>query len=81
LLAEEYEAEEVADAMDRSKSSGVDALKYLMRANGMSQAELAKLLKISASAVSMILSEDRPITADHARNLAKHFGVSPAAFL
>jgi antitoxin component HigA of HigAB toxin-antitoxin module len=81
LLSESYEATEIADALDRSKSSGLDALKYLMQARQMKQADLAKLLKIGVSAVSMILSGDRPITADHARNLAKHFGVSPAAFI
>lgn len=47
----------------------------------MKQTDLAKLLKISASAVSMILSGNRPITANHARTLGKHFGLSPAAFL
>lgn len=81
LLVEAHEAKDIADALDRSKSSGLDAVKYLMETHGMNQIELAKSLKIGASAVSMILSGDRPITADHARNLAKHFGVSPAAFL
>jgi antitoxin component HigA of HigAB toxin-antitoxin module len=81
LLTEAYEAEEIDDALDQSKSSGVDALRYLMDAHEMSQVQLAKLLKVGTSAVSMILSGDRPITADHARNLAKHFSVSPAAFL
>jgi HTH-type transcriptional regulator/antitoxin HigA len=81
LVMEAYEAREIADALDFSKSSGLDALKYLMAAHDMEQADLARLLKISASAVSMILSGDRPITADHARNLAKYFSISPAAFL
>ncbi|HZK81837.1 MAG TPA: helix-turn-helix domain-containing protein [Humisphaera sp.] len=81
LIVEAYEADEIADALDRSKSSGLDAVKYLMQAHDMNHADLAKLLKVGASAVSMILSGDRPITADHARNLARHFGISPAAFL
>jgi plasmid maintenance system antidote protein VapI len=54
---------------------------YLMEARDLNQADLAKLLKVGASAISMILSGDRPITADHARNLAKYFDISPAAFL
>jgi antitoxin component HigA of HigAB toxin-antitoxin module len=81
LLSEAYEAEEIADAMDRDKSSGLDALKYLMNGRGMKQADLARLLSLGASAVSMILSGDRPITADHARKLAKHFGVNGGVFL
>src|SRR5438034_11404917 len=60
LLTEAYEAEEIADARDLSKSSGLDALKYLMRCNDMKQAELARLLGIGPSAASMILSGDRP---------------------
>jgi HTH-type transcriptional regulator/antitoxin HigA len=81
LVMEAYQAKEIADALNPSKSSGLDALKYLMGAHAMKQADLAGLLKVGASAVSMILSADRPITADHARNLAKYFAVSPAAFL
>jgi antitoxin component HigA of HigAB toxin-antitoxin module len=81
LLIEAHESEETADALDSSKSSGLDALKYLMKAGGMKQIDLARLLRVSSSAVSMILSGDRPITADHARTLAKHFGLSVAAFL
>jgi HTH-type transcriptional regulator / antitoxin HigA len=81
LLIEAYESDESSDALDSSKSSGLDALKYLIKAGGMKQTDLARLLGVSPSAVSMILSGDRPITADHARTLAKHFGVSVAAFL
>ena len=81
LVMEAYEAGEIVDALDRSQSSGLDAIKYLMETRGLNQVDLAKLLKVGASAVSMILSGNRPITADHARNLAKYFSVSPAAFL
>lgn len=81
LLIEAYEAEQIRDALDRTKSSGAEALKYLMDASGMKQSDVAKLLKLGLSAVSMILSGDRPITADHARRLAGHFNVTVAAFL
>ncbi|MGA2585089.1 MAG: helix-turn-helix domain-containing protein [Tepidisphaeraceae bacterium] len=81
LLTEAFQKQEIDDAMDRSKSTGLDALKYLMGARGMRQTELARLLKISASAASMILAGDRPITASHARNLGKYFSLSPAAFI
>jgi antitoxin component HigA of HigAB toxin-antitoxin module len=51
LLSEKFEADEVADAMDTSKSSGIDALKYLMHCRNMKQTALAKLLGVGASAV------------------------------
>jgi antitoxin component HigA of HigAB toxin-antitoxin module len=81
LLTEAYEAQEIEDALHPAKSSGVDALKYLMSGRGMKQAELARLLGVGSSAVSMILSGVRPITADHARALAHEFAVSPGVFL
>jgi antitoxin component HigA of HigAB toxin-antitoxin module len=81
LLTETFEGDQIQDAMNSEKSSGVEALKYLMESAEMSQTSLAKLLKVGASAVSMILSEERPITAGHARALGKHFNISPAVFL
>jgi antitoxin component HigA of HigAB toxin-antitoxin module len=81
LLTEAYEAQGIEDALDPAKSSGVDALKYLMSGRGMKQAELARLLGVGSSAISMILSGSRPITADHARTLAQEFAVSPGVFL
>ena len=81
LIVEAYEAEEIADALDSSKSSGLEALKYLMEVEDMNQADLARLLKVGASAASMILAGDRPITADHARSLGKYFDINPGAFL
>src|SRR5438034_2731435 len=56
LLTEKFEADEIADAMDFSKSSGLEALKYLMQTHGVKQAEPAKLLGVGASATSMIVS-------------------------
>jgi antitoxin component HigA of HigAB toxin-antitoxin module len=81
LLTEAYEADEIADAMDLSKSAGLDALKYIMQSQGMKQAELGRLLGVGASAASMILSGARPITADHARKLGKRFGMRAGAFI
>lgn len=81
LLTEKYQADEIADAMDLSKSSGIDVLKYLAETHEMKQADLARLLGVGAGAVSMILSGTRPITAEHARTLGKRFGINPGAFL
>jgi HTH-type transcriptional regulator/antitoxin HigA len=62
-------------------ASGLDVLRHLMDEHQVKQADLAKTLGIGASAVSMILSGDRPITADHARSLAERFGVDAGLFL
>jgi HTH-type transcriptional regulator/antitoxin HigA len=80
LITEAYESEEIEDALDRSKSSGLEALKYLMEAQGMRQAGVRAILGVGSSAVSMILSGERPITAEHARRLGDYFGVSPGRF-
>jgi len=79
LLVASYE--DLRGADDFADVSGTQMLRHLMDENGMKQAELALLLGVGPSAVSMILSGDRPITADHARKLARRFKVSPAAFL
>ena len=78
-LVEEYEAERAA--IDVSKISAVDLLRHLMDERGMSQIELARLLGVGASAVSMILSGQRPLTAEHARRLGRHFALNPGVFL
>ena len=73
--------EESRDGAKSGGASGLDVLRHLVEENGIRQAELADLLGVGSSAVSMILSGDRPITADHARKLAKRFKLSPGAFL
>lgn len=73
--------EESRDCAESSGASGLDVLRHLVEENGISQGELANLLGIGPSAISMILSGDRPITADHARKLARRFKLSPGAFL
>jgi len=78
-LVEEYEAKR--HAIDLSRISAVDLLRHLMDERGMSQVELSKLLSVGASAVSMILSEQRPLTAEHARRLGRYFALNPGAFL
>jgi HTH-type transcriptional regulator / antitoxin HigA len=62
-------------------ATGLNALKYLMQANDLTQTELGKILGTRQSLVSMILSGDLPITLDHARRLAARFGISAATFV
>jgi HTH-type transcriptional regulator/antitoxin HigA len=61
--------------------SGLDVLRSIVQEHGLKQADLAELLHIGQSAVSMILSGDRPITAEHARQLGKKLKIDPGLFL
>ncbi len=62
-------------------ATGLEVLRALMEEHEMSQSALAAKLGISAPAMSLITSGDRPITADHARNLGKAFSVDPGVFI
>jgi HTH-type transcriptional regulator/antitoxin HigA len=62
-------------------ASPLNVLRFLMNQNNLKQSDLAKLLQIGASAVSMILRGQRPITADHARRLGQRFKVDCGLFL
>jgi len=66
---------------DTSRISGLDTLHNAIENSGITQQQLAKVMGISQPAVSQILSGKRPITADHARALGKHFRLDPGAFL
>ena len=79
LLLAAYEQEQ--EKADASQIAGRDVLEHLMEGHGMKQLELAKTLGIGASAASMILRGQRPITAEHARRLGKRFGIDPGVFL
>src|SRR5580692_5071356 len=57
--------------------SGLDMLRSMVEEHGLKQSDLAELLGIGQSAVSMILSGHRPITADHARRLGKKLKIDP----
>jgi len=76
ILIERYEEEnENIPAPDP-----VTALKELMAANNVSQAELSKLFGSSGLA-SMILSGQRELSKSQVKRLAERFNVSPALFL
>lgn len=78
-LVDSYEREN--DPHYDSQASGLEVLRALIEEHGMKQSVLAAKLGISAPAMSLILSGDRPITADHARNLGKIFSVPPGVFI
>jgi HTH-type transcriptional regulator/antitoxin HigA len=78
-LVDSYEREN--DPNYDSEATGLEVLRALMEERGMKQSTLAAKLGISAPAMSLILSDDRPITAEHARNLGKIFSVDPGVFI
>lgn len=60
---------------------GLDLLKHLMEAHGMSAASLSVLLDTSRNLGAMILRGERRLTLDHIRKLSAHFKVSPELFI
>jgi HTH-type transcriptional regulator / antitoxin HigA len=76
-LVEAYENEHhpIPDA------SEADVLRELMRSNGLSQARLAKEMRISQSTISAVLNGTRALTKNQVIALARYFRISPAAFL
>lgn len=77
LLVRKYEDE--TSPIDGAMTP-VEALRALMRANGLDQSDLAKLLG-SQPLASMILSGSRLISAKVARVLARRFSVEIGTFL
>lgn len=61
------------------KASGVDVLHFLMEEHGLRQSDLPEIG--SQGVVSEILSGKRELNVRQIRELAKRFGVSPAAFI
>lgn len=61
--------------------SGLDSLKHLLEENGMSAADLSRLLGVSRNLGAMILRGERRLTLSHVRILARRFRVSADLFL
>ncbi len=75
VFIDKYEAECVP--IPPAKPSA--ALKFLMREHGLRQSDLPEIG--SQGVVSEILADKRELNARQIRQLAKRFGVSPAAFI
>jgi len=58
-----------------------EMLRFLMRSNGLTQAELAAGTNIHATTISQILSGKRHLTVTQIHALADYFGLGPMAFL
>ena len=76
-LIEEYDAKNVK----WPKVTGVDALKHLLGEQGLSAADLSRLLGGSRNLGAMILRGERKLTLHHVRTLVARFGVSADLFL
>ncbi len=64
------------------KVSGLELLKHLLDNNGLTGADLSRLLGATSPRLGpMILRGERRITAAHARRLGEHFCLEPGAFL
>ncbi len=78
-LVEVYEARH--HAIDASKVSGVETLKYVLAQSKMSALGLARMLNMHPTMDSKILKSDRKLTWEHAKVLGARFKVAPAAFM
>jgi HTH-type transcriptional regulator/antitoxin HigA len=65
---------------DHPSYSGVERLRFLMEENGLSQARLAEVAKISPQTLSGILLGKRNISPKIRGALARHFGVPANIF-
>ena len=65
---------------DTSHVDAIDLLKFLLKENGMTGADLGRLLGKDPGLGSKILRRDRPLNNTHIRILSERFKISPAAF-
>lgn len=74
-LVETYEDAHIAIP----PTSGIEAVRYLMDENGLSQAELVSIFG-TPSVVSEVLAGKRRLSLMHIRRLAAHFGLPTDIF-
>ena len=64
-----------------SKADGLAVLRHLLQEQGMSAAELSRLLGVHRTLGGMILRGERKLTLAHVGKLCAHFGVSADLFV
>jgi antitoxin component HigA of HigAB toxin-antitoxin module len=78
-LIEDYDRERVASPA--RKITGLAALQHLLDENGMTAADLARLLGVRRTLGAMILRGERQLTLAHVRTVAEPFKVSAGLFI
>jgi HTH-type transcriptional regulator/antitoxin HigA len=78
LLVEAYES---ASLPSLPAKKGLSILKHLVEENGLSAAELSRLLGADRSLGVRILNGERNLTVDHIKKLASRFHVPAQVFL
>ncbi len=76
MLIEDFEERNYA----LKPSSPLEALRELMRANGLKQRDLVDVFR-TPSIVSEVMSGKRRLTTEHIRKLSRRFHVSPELFI
>lgn len=76
-LLHEYDAEHVK----WPRLNARDRLQHLLEENGLTAADLSRILNGSRNLGAMILRGDRNLTLAHVRKLAAHFKVGPELFI
>ena len=81
VLTEFVDEFDKAKRVEWPKITGREALKHLLEENGMTAADLSRMLRTSRNLGAMILRGERKLTLKHVRILARHFRVSADLFL
>lgn len=76
-LVEVYERQHVPEP----KVSGLNLLRHLIDANGLTAADLSRLLGRDRSLGVRILNGERQLTVEHIKKLVEHFGVPAQLFI
>ena len=69
------------EAAAAPKRTPVQLLKHLLAEHGLNAADLSRILGASRTLGAMSLREERSLTIEHARALARHFGLPVGVFI
>lgn len=81
LEAVTHFVEEYESPVDMPGMTGLRMLRYLCEENGLSGADVSRMLGASRQLGAMILRGERSITVQHARALGERFHMDAGAFL
>jgi len=77
-LIEDYERETIPEP---KPIKGIEALKFLLKDNGLSGDDLGRIIGVDRSIAYRILKGVRNLTTDHIKKLSTRFAVSADLFL